>query len=66
MGKGPQKSMYYRASRVELPSWLIDMRHRISHDQDLPSINSLREAMEFALKWLEVRKSYKVRVVFKI
>jgi len=66
LGKGPQKSMYYRASRVELPSWLIDMRHRISHDQDLPSINSLREAMEFALKWLEVRKSYKVRVVFKI
>jgi len=53
LGKGPQKSMYYRASCIELPSWLIDMRHKISHDQDLPSLKSLRTAMEFALEWLQ-------------
>lgn len=52
-GKGPQKSMYYRASRIELPSWLIDMRHKISHDQDLPSLESLRTAIEFTLEWLQ-------------
>ncbi|XP_025203994.1 uncharacterized protein LOC112600885 [Melanaphis sacchari] len=55
LGKGPQKSMYYRASCVELPSWLIDMRHKISHDQDLPSLKSLRAAMEFALEWLQTK-----------
>ncbi|XP_026810744.1 uncharacterized protein LOC113552198 [Rhopalosiphum maidis] len=55
LGKGPQKSMYYRASRLELPSWLIDMRHKISHDQDLPSLKSLRAAMEFALDWLKTK-----------
>lgn len=46
--------MYYRASRLQLPSWLIDMRHKISHDQDLPTLKSLRAAMEFALEWLQV------------
>ncbi|KAL4150064.1 hypothetical protein QTP88_003905 [Uroleucon formosanum] len=54
-GKGPQKSMYYRASRLQLPSWLIDMRHKISHDQDLPTLKSLRAAMEFALEWLQTQ-----------
>ncbi|XP_015379520.1 PREDICTED: uncharacterized protein LOC107173474 isoform X2 [Diuraphis noxia] len=54
IGKGPQKSMYYRASRLQLPSWLIDMRHKISHDQDLPTLKSLRVAMEFALEWLQI------------
>jgi len=48
--------MYYRASRLQLPSWLIDMRHKISHDQDLPTLKSLRAAIEFALEWLQVRK----------
>lgn len=56
MGKGPQKSMYFRASLLELPSWLIDMRHKISHDQDLPDLKSLRTAMECALEWLQVKK----------
>lgn len=49
--------MYFRASCVELPSWLIDMRHKISHDKDLPTLQSLRVAMEFALEWLQVKKS---------
>lgn len=57
LGKGPQKSMYFRASCIELPSWLIDMRHQISHDQDLPTLKLLRTAMEFALEWLQVSKS---------
>lgn len=55
LGKGPQKSMYFRASRLELPSWLIDMRHKISHDQELPNLISLRTAMEFLLQWLQVK-----------
>lgn len=59
LGKGPQKSMYFRASLLELPSWLIDMRHKISHDQDLPDLNSLRTAIEFALEWLQVKINYK-------
>lgn len=47
--------MYFRASRLEIPPWLIDMRHKISHDQDLPTLESLRTASEFALKWLQVK-----------
>ncbi|XP_060879384.1 uncharacterized protein LOC132951605 [Metopolophium dirhodum] len=54
-GKGPQKSMYYRASQLQLPSWLIDMRHKISHDQDLPTLKSLRAAIEFSLEWLQTQ-----------
>lgn len=54
--------MYLRASRLELPSWLIDMRHKISHDQDLPSLESLRKAMEFLLKWLQVRINCKLSI----
>lgn len=63
-GKGPQKSMYFRASNLELPSWLIDMRHKISHDQDLPNLESLRKAMEFLLKWLQVGINYKISIQF--
>lgn len=54
MGKGAQKSLYARATSIELPTWLIDMRHKISHDQDLPSIKDLRAAVKFALEWLQV------------
>ncbi|VVC31397.1 Hypothetical protein CINCED_3A019295 [Cinara cedri] len=47
--------MYFRASRLDIPPWLIDMRHKISHDQDLPTLESLRAATEFALKWLKTK-----------
>lgn len=34
------------------------MRHKISHDRDLPTLKSLRTAMEFVLDWLKVRCYY--------
>ncbi|XP_050435781.1 uncharacterized protein LOC126842712 isoform X2 [Adelges cooleyi] len=54
-GKGPQKSMYARAASIELPHWLINLRHKISHDQELPAIEELRAAIEFLLEWLQTK-----------
>ncbi|XP_050536113.1 uncharacterized protein LOC126902665 [Daktulosphaira vitifoliae] len=55
LGKGAQKSLYARASSIELPTWLIDLRHKISHDQDLPTLKDLRAAVKFALEWLQIK-----------
>lgn len=54
---GPQKSMYYRAARLDIPKWLVDMRHTISHAQDLPSLEYLRSAVGYILEWIFVRNN---------
>lgn len=54
---GPQRSIYYRASRLDIPKWVVDMRHTVSHAQDLPDLESLRSAVGYILEWIFVRNN---------
>lgn len=60
---GPQKSMYLRAARLNIPKWLVDMRHTISHAQDLPNLESLRAAVGYILEWIFVRNNWRNIVI---
>ncbi|KAF0757208.1 Ribosomal biogenesis protein LAS1L [Aphis craccivora] len=55
MMPGPQRSIYYRASRLDIPKWVVDMRHTVSHAQDLPDLESLRSAVGYILEWIFIK-----------
>lgn len=41
-------------SQYGIPNWVVDVRHAATHG-NLPSLNSLREAIGFCWGWLQVR-----------
>ncbi|XP_064606969.1 ribosomal biogenesis protein LAS1L-like [Liolophura sinensis] len=53
--KGQKKqyaqSIHILAAEFGLPEWLVDMRHDTTHGE-LPSLDLLREGVEWALDWL--------------
>ncbi|RVE54298.1 hypothetical protein evm_001125 [Chilo suppressalis] len=46
-------SLYKAAKNMEVPDWIIDLRHDTAHSNNLPSIELLREASQIGLEWLE-------------
>ncbi|EUC67296.1 Las1-domain protein [Rhizoctonia solani AG-3 Rhs1AP] len=45
------KPIYSLAAQIRLPSWIVELRHRSTHE-DLPSIEVLREATNQSMQWL--------------
>ncbi|CUA72480.1 Pre-rRNA-processing protein las1 [Schizosaccharomyces pombe 972h-] [Rhizoctonia solani] len=45
------KPIYSLAAQIDLPLWLVELRHRSTHE-DLPSIEVLREATHQSMQWL--------------
>ncbi|KAJ1310142.1 hypothetical protein OPQ81_006887 [Rhizoctonia solani] len=45
------RPIYSLAAQIGLPSWIVELRHRSTHE-DLPSIEVLREATHQSMKWL--------------
>lgn len=48
-------SMQFLADKIGIESWIVDLRHEISHGE-LPELPVLQEAGEFCFDWL--RKNY--------
>ena len=44
------------ARQYEIPEWIVDIRHAVAHGPLLPSLSSLKEAVEKCLLWLYVNK----------
>ena len=44
-------SMYAKAQQIGLPALFVDIRHESAHGE-MPSLTSLRDASERALRWL--------------
>lgn len=47
------KTMYETAAELKLRSFVVDLRHMCAHGQDMPSIEVLRSASKYCLRWLE-------------
>lgn len=45
-------SLYHTAQNLQIPQWIINIRHAVAHSKELPSLDLLREASQYALKWL--------------
>jgi hypothetical protein len=46
-------TLYRAAKNLDVPDWIIDLRHDTAHNNKLPSIELLREATQISLDWLE-------------
>ncbi|QRW00074.1 ABC transporter transmembrane region [Ceratobasidium sp. AG-Ba] len=45
------RPIYSLAAQIGLPAWIVELRHRSTHE-DLPSLEVLREASHEAMDWL--------------
>jgi len=57
MGGTAVLPMFKLASQVDVPEWIVNIRHEAAHGISLPSIQILRLAADFIKKWLKVCKS---------
>ncbi|KAJ8718437.1 hypothetical protein PYW08_002674 [Mythimna loreyi] len=46
-------SLYQAAKRLDVPDWIVDLRHDTAHSNTLPPITLLREACTISLQWLQ-------------
>lgn len=46
-------SLYQAAKNLDVPDWIIDLRHDTAHSNKLPSLELLREAATIGLQWLK-------------
>ncbi|GLH13656.1 Uncharacterized protein GBIM_18184 [Gryllus bimaculatus] len=52
VAKAVGDTMYSMASKLNIPNWLVLLRHDSAHSTNLPSLEVLRMAVNFALEWL--------------
>lgn len=50
------RTMYQQAASVNIPDWIVQLRHDISHGETLPSLSLARMAVKYLLEWL--RETY--------
>ncbi|CAG7818319.1 unnamed protein product, partial [Allacma fusca] len=49
---GGNAPMSRLANTLNVPDWIVDLRHEVSHGSALPSLDILRSASDFILEWL--------------
>lgn len=54
IGHTKQTSMFKIASQLQIPEWIVKLRHQTAHGYELPSIGVLRIAINILLHWLHV------------
>jgi ribosomal biogenesis protein LAS1 len=52
--KNKSDSLYGMAAKLQIPDWVVNIRHETSHSHNLPSLSILREAAHFCLDWIHV------------
>ncbi|XP_026473854.1 uncharacterized protein LOC113377676 [Ctenocephalides felis] len=45
-------TLYHTAQNLQIPDWIVSIRHEGAHSAELTSLTLLREASQYALKWL--------------
>lgn len=54
VGYTKQSTLYEIAKQLNIPEWIVNIRHEAAHGKDLPSLSALRIATNFLLTWLHV------------
>jgi len=49
------QTMFKRAQGVDLPSWMVKLRHEAAHGRAIPALEPLVEAVTAAVEWLKER-----------
>ncbi|KAG7202155.1 hypothetical protein KM043_015837 [Ampulex compressa] len=52
IGHTKQTSLFHIARQLNIPEWIVNLRHDAAHGHDLPSIDLLRRAINILLAWL--------------
>ena len=52
IGHTKQTSLFQIAKQLNIPEWIVDLRHDTAHGYELPSIGVLRIAINILLTWL--------------
>ncbi|XP_031827289.1 uncharacterized protein LOC116424694 [Nomia melanderi] len=52
IGHTKQTSLFQIAKQVNIPEWIVNLRHDTAHGHELPSIGVLRIAINILLTWL--------------
>jgi ribosomal biogenesis protein LAS1 len=47
-------SLFIIAKQLNIPDWIVDLRHDIAHGYELPSIDVMRIVANILLTWLHV------------
>ncbi|KAI5706075.1 hypothetical protein M8J75_004603 [Diaphorina citri] len=47
-----QSTLYYKAQGMDIPSWIVNLRHDAAHSSVLPPLHLLKSAAEFIFTWL--------------
>lgn len=54
IGHTKQTSLFQIAKQLNIPEWIVNLRHDTAHGYELPSIGLLRIAINILLTWLHV------------
>lgn len=54
IGHTKQTSLFQIAKQLNIPEWIVNLRHDAAHGHELPSIDVLRIAINLLLTWLHV------------
>lgn len=54
VGQMKQTSLFQIAKQLNIPEWIVNLRHDAAHGHELPSIGVLRIAVNILLTWLHV------------
>ncbi|KAG8235077.1 hypothetical protein J437_LFUL010925 [Ladona fulva] len=46
------KTLYKIAESLNIPEWIVNIRHEAAHSPDLPSLDVLQAGVQFSLQWL--------------
>ncbi|XP_012276341.1 uncharacterized protein LOC105697547 [Orussus abietinus] len=52
VGDTKQSNLFQIAKQLKIPDWIVNLRHDAAHGHELPSIDALRIAANFLLRWL--------------
>lgn len=52
-----QTSLFAVAKQLNIPDWIVDLRHDTAHGHELPSIDVMRIVANILLTWLHVNNS---------
>ncbi|XP_046814658.1 uncharacterized protein LOC124422355 isoform X1 [Vespa crabro] len=52
IGHTKQTSLFHIAKQLNIPEWIVNLRHDAAHGHELPSIDVLRIAVNLLLTWL--------------
>ena len=66
IGHTKHTSLFQIAKQINIPEWIVNLRHDAAHGYELPSVGVLRIAANILLTWLHVSVRYSKNIDFML